>query len=300
MQKRSARPQGFTLTEMAVVLVIVGLLFVFLIPVSNTLLSNQRQATTLQTLQNIQAALNNFVILNKRLPCPANGTAGTGIEAPLGGGICSNNQQYGVVPWVTLGLAPGAVLDAWNDQITYRIGYSLAQPSALDMTYCDPAGQAAETSGWPASGGGLCATTCTGTFSAANCTSPSNFLKGSGTGKGLDVTTDGTTKVMDHANYTGAAYVLISHGDDNYGAINSAGVYVSSPVRSVSGTPTLEKNNTALTLTVPSSSPYQPLNPIIDATFSDADNSATYFDDIIIRPSVLSVINQAQLGPRSH
>ena len=46
------------------------------------------------------------------------------------------------------------------------------------MTYCDPAGQAVEASGWPASGGGLCATTCTGTFSAANCASPSNFLKG--------------------------------------------------------------------------------------------------------------------------
>ena len=75
MQKRSARPLGFTITEMAVVLVIVGLLFVFLIPVSNTLLSNQRRSATLQTLQNIQAALNNFVIVNKRLPCPANGTA---------------------------------------------------------------------------------------------------------------------------------------------------------------------------------------------------------------------------------
>ena len=100
---------------------------------------------------------------------------------------------------------------------------------------------------------------------------PFELLKGSGTGKGLDVTTNGTTKVMDHANYTGAAYVLISHGDDNYGAINSAGVYVSSPVRGVSDTPTLENNNTALTLTVPSSSPYQPLNSIIDATFSDAN-----------------------------
>ena len=60
---------------------------------------------------------------------------------------------------------------------------------------------------------------------------------------------------------------------------------MSSPVRGVSGTPTLENNNTALTLTVPSSSPYQPLNSIIDATFSDANNSATYFDDVIIRPS---------------
>ncbi len=302
MQQRSARPQGFTLTEMAVVLAIVGLLFAFLIPVSNTLRSNQRRGETEQKLKNIQAALNNFVIINKRLPCPADGTdigtATSGTEkAPVGGGDCTNDQASGVVPWATLGLTAAAALDAWNDQISYRVGYGLTRSGALDMSYCDPAGAAAATTGWPAAGGGLCATTCTGTFSPANCTSPSNFLAN----KGLDVTTDGATKVMDHTKYTGAAYILISHGDDNYGAINSAGVYVASPVSGVSGVPILESNNANLpTLTIPTALPNQPAQPFVDATFSDADNPATYFDDIIIRPSVLSVITQAQLGPRSH
>jgi hypothetical protein len=144
-----------------------------------------------------------------------------------------------------------------------------------------------------AAGGGLCATTCTGTFSAANCTSPTNFLAL----KGLDVTTDGTTKVMDHTNYTGAAYILISHGDDGYGAINSAGVYLATAVRGIGGTPTLEGNNTNLATRTVTSSTW---NQFVDAPFSDANNPAVYFDDIIIRPSLLSVINQAQLGPRSH
>ncbi len=103
---------------------------------------------------------------------------------------------------------------------------------------------------------------------------------------------------MDHTIYTGAAYILISHGDDNYGAINSAGVYVASPVRGVSGTPTLESNNANLATRTITSTATTPA--FVDAPFSDANNPATYFDDIIIRPSVLSVINQAQLGPRSH
>jgi len=296
MQKRSASPQGFTLTEMAVVLVIVGLLFVFLIPVSNTLRSNQRRAATEQTLKNIQAALNNFVILNKRLPCPADGSLAipTGKEGTRVNGDCANNQADGIVPWVALGLTTSATLDAWNDQITYRVGYGLTRDSALDMSYCDPAGVKAATPGWPLTAtGGLCDTTCTGTFLAANCTSPSNFLAN----KGLDVTTDGATKVMDHTNYTGAAYILISHGDDNYGAINSAGVYVSSPVRDVSGTPTLESPNANTAANIVTSTTW---NPFVDAPFSDANNPATYFDDIIIRPSLLTVITQAQLGPRSH
>jgi len=307
MQKRSARPQGFTLTEMAVVLAIVGLLFVFLIPVSNTLRSNQRRAETEQTLKNIQAALNNFVIINKRLPCPADGTdigtATSGTEkAPAGGGDCTNNQANGVVPWATLGLTPAAALDAWNDQITYRVGYGLtrtatspscsAASAALDMSSCDPAGTRPATPGWPACGGGLCDTTCTGAFLSSNCTSPANFLAN----KGLDVTTDGITKVMDHTKYTGAAYILISHGDNGYGAINSSGAYVASATQGVAGT-TLENANRNLSTLVVTSA----VTPsFIDAQFSDANDPTKYFDDIIIRPSVLSVITQAQLGPRSH
>lgn len=296
MQSHGTKTHGFTLTEMAVVLVIVGLLFVFLLPVSNTLMSNQRRAATLQTLNNIQSALNNFAIINKRLPCPADGSLAipSGLEGTLNAnGDCANNQADGIVPWVPLGLAPAATLDAWYDQITYRVGYGLTRNGALDMTYCDPGGAATATAGWPAAGGGLCATTCTGTFSAANCTSPTNFLAL----KGLDVTTDGTTKVMDHTNYTGAAYILISHGDDGYGAINSAGVYLATAVRGIGGTPTLEGNNTNLATRTVTSSTW---NQFVDAPFSDANNPAVYFDDIIIRPSLLSVINQAQLGPRSH
>lgn len=286
------RAAGFTLVELAVVLVIIGLLAVLLLPTSATVLDNQNRAQTAQKLKNIDAALNNFVVVHKRLPCPADGTALNGIEAPVGGGTsCNANQGNGVVPWATLGLTAADAVDAWSDQITYRVGYGLTAAGALDMTSCDPAGSANSTTGAWGGGAanlGLCAATCTGTFSAANCTSPQNFL----VGKGLNVS-NGTSLVMDYSNYTGAAYVLTSHGRNNYGALTATGTYQSTAVRAVAGN--LEAAN-IVTTTVTSGVP----PTFNDATFSDTANVATYFDDLQSHPAVIAVINNAQLGPRSH
>ena len=282
------------------VLLIVGLLFVIGLPVSKTAMSNQRRAATVQTLKNIQSALNNYVIINKRLPCPADGSVATptGLEgARDGNGDCTGvpiNQAVGIVPWVPLGLTPADARDAWYNQITYRVGYGLTRSNALDMTSCDPAGTATTNpapAGAPNISTGACVSTCSGEFVAANCTSPMNFLLR----KGLDVS-DGTTKVMDYTNYTGAAYILISHADNGYGAINNAGIYVASAATGVEGTTLENANRNLAALVVTSGAP----PTFIDAPFSDANDATKYFDDLIIRPSLLSVITQAQLGPRSH
>ena len=276
--------------EMAIVLLIVGLVIVLTLPINNMIVSNQRRATSLQNLKNVQAALSNFVTLNKRLPCPANGklTPGAalfGKEAPVGGGICSGSQQFGVVPWVTLGLGPSEAQDAWANFISYRVGYGLTQNSALDMTSCDPAGTMVSTPGAPISFL-TCSPSCTGTTLTTNCTAPRDFILN----KGLNVS-DGTNVIMNYANFTGAAYVLISHGDNGYGAVSN--MYVDAATIGTWGA--LEDANKS-SKTVSNSIPVA----FVDAPFSDGDNTTTYFDDIIIRPPLLSVINQAQLGPRSH
>ena len=38
----------------------------------------------------------------------------------------------------------------------------------------------------------------------------------------------------------------------------------------------------------------------VDDSISDASGLATHFDDIVSRPALLTVINKAALGPRSH
>jgi type II secretory pathway pseudopilin PulG len=276
---------------------IIALLMGFLLPNLTAAYKNKDRTETTLKLKNIETAIYNFVIANKRLPCPANGSAtpATGLEDRPGSGLCNNNQANGVVPWTTLGLSFADVLDNWGNQITFRIGYGLAVTAALDMSSCDPAGTAATI---PASASapninvGLCATaTCTGTFSAASCTSPLNFL----IRKGLDVS-DGASKFIDYtSNSGGAGFVLISHGENGYGAMTNTQTYQPNASRAVAGT-TLEAPNIDAALSITSGAPPQ----IVDAPFSDSDDATKRFDDVVIRPTLQSVINTAQLGPRIH
>lgn len=290
---RMKRPPetGFSLTELAIVLVVVGLLFAFTLPISSTLINNERRAATAKKLDNIQAAVIGFAMTNKRLPCPADGnqvmdSVGAGVEDVRdGAGHCASSQLNGVIPWKTIGLSSADALDAWYNQITYRVGYALTVNNSLDMSNCDPAGTG------PATGAGLCATTCIGTFTAINCTSPTNFLAG----KGLQVS-DGAGIVMNPAAGTGAAYVLVSHGENGYGAYSSLGTYQATAAKGVAGT-TMENPNINVPALVVTAGP----SPIFfDAPQRDASDATVYFDDLLVRPPIMTLINKAQLGPRSH
>ena len=303
---------GFTLAELAVVLLVIGLLMFALLPTSAVMLSNSRHSATQQKLNNIDAALVNFVIVNKRLPCPADGSLVLDTTSPVpsgsdgtegardGNGDCTNSQAKGIVPWVALGLTINDVVDAWNNLFTYRAAYGLTRNTALDMSSCDPAGTANTT---PAMNGnaaaintGLCnSATCIGTFAAANCTTPSQYLAF----KGINVesSVSPVVKVMDFTLSTGAAYVLISHGDNGYGAYSAQGVY-QTPTSDWTGAVgnTLEDPNWNTGHTVTSAAP----PTFVDATFSDSGTLTAHFDDVVLRPLLMSVITRAQLGPRSH
>ena len=287
---------GFTLTELAMVLVIVALLIVFLMPTSTALLNNQKRELTRQKLKVIDAALTNYVALNKRLPCPADGSVvsgsvGAGSEGGRTNDDCTNAQVSGVVPWVTIGLAEADIEDGWYRRITYRAAFSLTRDNVLDMTLCDPAGTGAAdttTATTYAAPGGRCLTGCVAT-PMTSCTAPTNYL----VGKGFDIRDGaGTTLIMDKSAYTGAAYVLISHGENGYGAYDNSGLYIATAAVGVQGDiETVNINALAASVTVATT--------FRDAGFSEGA-AATYFDDLLVRPSVFTVIQRTQLGPRSH
>lgn len=135
----SKRYTGFTLVEMAIVLVILGfVLGALLLP-----LQAQRelafQAQTEATLQNAKRALLGFAQSRGRLPCPAT-LASSGMEQPLGGGVCT--QSVGFLPAATLGIQPtdaqGFALDGWNNRIMYAVtqnsSLAVANPATPDFT----------------------------------------------------------------------------------------------------------------------------------------------------------------------
>jgi prepilin-type N-terminal cleavage/methylation domain-containing protein len=115
--------RGFTLTELAVVLVIVALLIGgMLIPLAAQD-DLRRTQETLKTLNDVRDALLGFAATNGRLPCPA-APAATGVESPVGGGSCTNPHD-GFVPGITLGLAPinnqGYIIDGWGNPIRFAV-----------------------------------------------------------------------------------------------------------------------------------------------------------------------------------
>lgn len=291
---------GFTLMELAVVLVIIALLFVFIMPTSNTLLNSGKRELTRQRLKTIDTALINYVTVNGRLPCPADGTVAPGAAGGEGGrnatGDCTNSQVSGIVPYIAIGLTEADINDGWDRRITYRAGFGLTRDAALDMTSCDPAGtRAADVTTLPtySAPSGRCWSTCVGT-DMATCTSPQNYLAG----KGFDIRNgDGTVLLMAGGTFTGAAYVLISHGENGYGAYERSGVLQTTAASGTAG------DIEAYNINGPTKNVTAAL-PATANTFREAEYSsgvaAVYFDDFLSRPSVFSVIQRAQLGPRSH
>jgi prepilin-type N-terminal cleavage/methylation domain-containing protein len=117
-----ARARGFTLTELAITVVIVALLIGGLALTLSAQNEARQFSETRARLDVAQEALIGFAIRNGRLPCPATNVS-NGIEAPAGGGVCTT-PLAGFLPGATLGLpgvSNGYLLDAWDQPIRYAI-----------------------------------------------------------------------------------------------------------------------------------------------------------------------------------
>lgn len=133
-EKATHRPRGFTLTELAIVLLIVALLIGGLLVPMSSQVDLRNRAETEKRLNDINDALLGYAAANGRLPCPA--TAGSkGIEVPVGGGACTSPHN-GFLPAGTLGITPtdkdGFAVDAWNGWIRYAV--TTANTSAFTTT----------------------------------------------------------------------------------------------------------------------------------------------------------------------
>ena len=145
----SSCSDGFSLLEMAVVLVIVSLMMGgLLVSLSQTQEINSRNDAE-RDLDEIAAALYGFAQATGRLPCPAT-TTSNGLESPVGGSTAGSacDQQHGFVPSATLGLsgtvnATGLFMDPWLSP--YRYSVSTANNPANDNAYTSPNGISSAT-----------------------------------------------------------------------------------------------------------------------------------------------------------
>jgi prepilin-type N-terminal cleavage/methylation domain-containing protein len=117
------KQNGFTLVEIAIVLMIVSILLAALVPTLSGQMEQRSRSETRKKLEEVKEALIGYAVVNGRLPCPASSTS-NGIEAPVGGGACTA-QFNGLVPATTLGLSglnpQGYIVDGWNNPIRYAV-----------------------------------------------------------------------------------------------------------------------------------------------------------------------------------
>lgn len=132
---------GFTLTEIAVVMVIVGLLLTMMMPLLGAQIDQRNYNETRQTLTEAQEALLGFAAANGRLPRPATSVA-DGTENPA---ICASEAACtGFIPWQTLGIRS---TDNWNKLIRYSVtpayanaAFTLATPATKKLQSRDAGG----------------------------------------------------------------------------------------------------------------------------------------------------------------
>lgn len=121
--------KGFSLIEMAVALVIVGLLLGGLMAPLSTQMENARRKETERTLAGALEAIYGYAIAIGRLPCPD--TANDGLENRVGN-TCA--AASGTLPWATLGVGQN---DGWGRTFIYRVTTAFAD--TIDGTGCGAA-----------------------------------------------------------------------------------------------------------------------------------------------------------------
>lgn len=115
MGAETRRQRGFSLVELALALVILGLLLGgLLLPLSTSMENTARRATRAQLDQLIDT-LAGFAMSYGRLPCPDSSRPADGIEDRLHDGC---RARQGVLPWRTLG---STGRDAWGRHFLYVV-----------------------------------------------------------------------------------------------------------------------------------------------------------------------------------
>lgn len=144
LRRSSPPPCGFSLVELAIVLLIVGILMLSLMSTLSSQIEQRNFEDTRRRLEQARELLLSFALVNGRLPCPAritNPATGTSTsiemrDAATGnctsggvddyyGGPLAGGLTGGLLPALTIGYQQvdlyGFAVDAWQNRIRYAV-----------------------------------------------------------------------------------------------------------------------------------------------------------------------------------
>lgn len=134
---------GFSLIELAMVLFIISLVIGgLLVPLATQLEARQRSEAQAK-LEEIQATLIGYAMINGELPCPTTQADPTHAKYGVKDDSCAAPVAEGYLPWKTLGMANGldpwgtprtSTADPWTGHWRYRVNTAFATPFSMSDT----------------------------------------------------------------------------------------------------------------------------------------------------------------------
>ena len=221
-----SKQSGFTLTEIAIVMLVIGLALVGALGPVNRLFQISQTNSNQERLDAARDALLSFAAINGRLPCPDR--TGDGVEDRNANGAtptmgCTGGINEGFLPWVTLGVQQ---TDYWGTRFRYRVSAEFTRSGT------DPVWVCGTTAGQSQSGAAVAGCVAGGvpagcTSSAANPNSCLFDIADSGDIPVRDgqVGRPGSVFLMNStvAPPSGAVAVVLSHGPNRAGGTSQDG-----------------------------------------------------------------------------
>jgi prepilin-type N-terminal cleavage/methylation domain-containing protein len=123
---------GFSLIEMAIVLIIIGLVAGMTLPTLRGMVDWQKGRVTANHQEQILYALASFAIQNKSLPYAADPLIPLGLNT-FGKEDKDNKQRRGIVPFASLGLPKAIACDGYQRWFTYVVDEHYAIMPKVEM-----------------------------------------------------------------------------------------------------------------------------------------------------------------------
>lgn len=256
---RARRAVGFTLIEIAVVVLIAGILLTAGLSLVKSRLEAAQIEVTQKKQDAIKQALISYLGKYKRLPCPdvdRNGREDRDPNPPYPCGLAGTPQDFGGVPYADLGLERSVALDGWENYIRYIVSPNWRFTYGLPVT----------------------STTTNNPSPTTAFAADAPFVPKVSQGTIALYTNTTLVPVLDPCiNSTGAVVALVSHGKNGFYATNVSGNTNTGPAG-----PSDETQNAVPTFALPAGPLYGCVAPSWNVFRIVKHDATDTFDDVVM------------------